>query len=504
MSRVSRLNPILKNNMKKKHLLISLLSTCTLLTHAQGLVPDSVAYGSIPLKQSGAMVARLPERVDLSAYAPTAINQLNYGTCVSVSTTYYMRTILEAKRLGITNKKAIDGLRYSPSFVYNSVKAPKDIACKMGLDIPTALQFLKETGSVQYKQQGYPHCEANVTIRPDESSKIMDYVRLFGLTERHENIKLSTQKALAEGSPVVVGFQTTPSLHELGFWQTIWLRILHFLGIKPDEEYALWRPEKSDRLGNGHAVCVVGYDNAKFEGGAFKAINSYGEDWGDKGFFWIRYADYQSYVKYGYQAYVPAANDTTKPILACEVSFNIADSKDGTPIPFVRDTPASTPDDLVAYTLVPPLATGSSFQLAMSTDQQAFLYVVGGNDTFRQVDHLFPHDSVGAIVGAKSSVRLPDESHKYTLGGPPGTEYCLFLLSTTPIADTDLEQIVSRIESGVGSFPKRVRRAFGQDLVPPSQVKYKPKKLGFDLKGKHQGKIVPLMIRYYHKNAEGV
>lgn len=474
------------------------------MSFAQGLVPNHEAYGHIPLKQSGTAATKLPERVDLSAYAPTPLNQLNFGTCVSISTTYYMRTMLEAIQRGITNKKIIDTLCYSPSFVYNAVKGPNDVACKMGLDIPTALEFLKSTGSLRYSRQGYPYCQANVKARPNESSKIIDYVRLFGLIERQENIKLSTQKALAEGSPVVVGFQTTPSLHELGFWQTIWLRILYFFGFKTDEEHALWRPEKSDRLGNGHAVCVVGYDNAKFEGGAFKAINSYGENWGDKGFFWIRYADYQAYVKYGYQAYVPAANDTSKPSLAADVAFSFADSQEGTPIPFERETPNTSPDDLVAYTLKPPLPTGSSFQLSVITEQQAFLYVIGGNDTFGQVDRLFPHDSVGAVVGAKSSVRLPDESHKYTLGGPPGTEYCLFLFSQTPLSDAELRDLSQRIEAGIGTFPKRVRRAFGQQLIPAKEVQYKPKKMGFILKGKHTGKVVPLLIRYQNAGDTGI
>ena len=42
-------------------------------------------------------------------------------------------------------------------------------------------------------------------------------------------------------------------------------------------------------------MCVIGYDDNK-SGGSFEVMNSWGEDWGDKGFFWIKYADFPIHV----------------------------------------------------------------------------------------------------------------------------------------------------------------------------------------------------------------
>jgi C1A family cysteine protease len=57
-------------------------------------------------------------------------------------------------------------------------------------------------------------------------------------------------------------------------------------------------PESGDRLEGGHAVVAVGYDDAKNIGkdkGALLIRNSWGVDWGEKGYGWLPYA----YVEQG-------------------------------------------------------------------------------------------------------------------------------------------------------------------------------------------------------------
>jgi C1A family cysteine protease len=57
-------------------------------------------------------------------------------------------------------------------------------------------------------------------------------------------------------------------------------------------------PEPGDRLEGGHAVVAVGYDDKKKIGkdtGALLIRNSWGEEWGDKGYGWLPY----SYVESG-------------------------------------------------------------------------------------------------------------------------------------------------------------------------------------------------------------
>ena len=43
-------------------------------------------------------------------------------------------------------------------------------------------------------------------------------------------------------------------------------------------------------------MCIIGYDNYKY-GGAFRVVNSWGKQYGDNGFLWIRYNDFKKYVR---------------------------------------------------------------------------------------------------------------------------------------------------------------------------------------------------------------
>ena len=49
----------------------------------------------------------------------------------------------------------------------------------------------------------------------------------------------------------------------------------------------------------GHAMCIIGYDD-RMEGGAFQIMNSWGNDWGQNGIAYVRYADFKSFVREAY------------------------------------------------------------------------------------------------------------------------------------------------------------------------------------------------------------
>ncbi|MBD0331784.1 MAG: C1 family peptidase, partial [Chitinophagaceae bacterium] len=63
------------------------------------------------------------------------------------------------------------------------------------------------------------------------------------------------------------------------------------IGANVDEAFKRWKPanevfKNSTSMGEGHALTIVGYDDAK---SAFRIVNSWGKEWGDNGFIWIDY-----------------------------------------------------------------------------------------------------------------------------------------------------------------------------------------------------------------------
>ena len=90
-------------------------------------------------------------------------------------------------------------------------------------------------------------------------SKAMQYIREF----------------LASGLPSMFGFSVYSSIPGLG--------------EGPDIPY----PKPTDSLEGGHAVVAVGYDDNHKIGkhtGALLIRNSWGREWGDKGYGWLPYA----------------------------------------------------------------------------------------------------------------------------------------------------------------------------------------------------------------------
>ncbi len=471
--------------------------------YAQGMNFDDASYEKVPQKYSTRTAGTdgLPARVDLSAYAPSVMSQEKSGTCVGFASAYYARTILEAASRGITDRAKIDSLSFSPSFLYNAIKDSTDYDCKDGSLIDSAMTYMRDKGVARFAQKGYLACDPNDPQLARADSRIMDYIRLFGLLGSEDAVA-ATKKALSEMTPVVIGVQTTPSLKSLGFWGKIWRWILRLFGGGGDDESSLWQPGTSKRKAanvrtNGHAVCVVGYDDAKF-GGAFKIVNSWGESWGDGGYFWMKYPDYAEYAKYGYQAYLPIAPDSAGVTMAGSVSVQSATFVTDNEIPYVRSVEGKTnqgsenQEGMVAYTLRDAQKTGSSFKFVAEVYRVAYVYLVAADANELRTEILFPvSDKISPIVGTNTRMLLPSKDLLYKLVGDPGIQYWLFLFSEKKL---NIEKYVFDMNEAQGNFTNRALTAFGEDLVPYEKVEYDDRKVNFTLRGQHEGHIVPLLI----------
>ena len=470
-------------------LFLALLLAPPTLLLAQGLANTDTTYQTLAQKRAGSAGNRLPQRVDLSGYVPAVIDQQQYGTCVGISVGYYLRTMLEARRRGITGAAAIAPLRYSPSFLYNQIKEPTDSTCMNGADIGHALEYLKQNGVPLLSAQPYPNCGPGHRSSSPPDSRILDYVRLFGLMDVPADKVLATKKALSEFSPVVVGIQTTPSIKNLSFRKTILQRVKAGFGqIVAKTDFTLWQPATSASLSNGHALCVVGYDDALFGEGAFKLVNSWGRSWGDAGFFWVSYADFSQYTKYGYQAYVPPLTGGAGIILSADLTISLGTFVTGTNVPVRRNRAGG----LVAYTVSTPQPTGTPFKFSASVSKQTYLYLLtapsGGSSA---ATLLFPEGGISPLIGPNTRLDLPQDA-LLVLDGPPGVENWLFLFSENAL---DIGAYVQAINRQSGSFSGRVLAAFGTVLAPYQQLTYKEKKMGFFMTAHQRGRVVPLLVR---------
>ena len=74
-------------------------------------------------------------------------------------------------------------------------------------------------------------------------------------------------------------------------------------------------PSTNEKEEGGHALCVIGYDDTKY-GGSFRIVNSWGTDYGDRGFMWVKYNDFAEFVS---EIYAVELNENIKDLTPAEI-----------------------------------------------------------------------------------------------------------------------------------------------------------------------------------------
>jgi C1A family cysteine protease len=224
-------------------------------------IPRASFDGSTYTDENGNVV--IPASIDLSGLFPLPGDQGNQNSCVGWALGYAIKTYQEKVQYqwDLTLETT-----FSPAFIYNQINGGNDT----GSNPLTAFNLLQSQGvaslsTMPYNQQDYTSQPTQTAI--DEAS--LYKVRAFSKIESIDSAKA----ALANQVPIYGSLRVYQS----------------FSSLASAGENALY----NSFIGGqsiGHAVVVVGYDDNKF-GGAFKIMNSYGQSWGDNGFFWVRYND---------------------------------------------------------------------------------------------------------------------------------------------------------------------------------------------------------------------
>jgi len=482
----------------------------------------------------------MPEQASLEQYCPTPGDQGNHGTCVAFANGYGIATLLYAKAHDITDKSIIDQYIFSPAFLYELIKDPTDGDCQFGTDPVKALLTLIDDGNALIKTVPY-NCGVSISDQARseaENYKISDASILFAPGEyakpASEMIDM-TKKALLEGTPVSGGFHLPES----------------FFRIKTD----VWTSDPTevdkDWKHNGHAMAVVGFDDNK-AGGAFRILNSWGTDWADKGYVWMRYDDYARYCILGLQVFgnpfTPEPDENVKPepkpqpkpdpkpvpvpdpkpvpipevktmSLSGSVEFKLNTGED-MPVNKISsrnlmvEEDVAAKEDLVAYTMMNSYTSGTKFRFYMTVDNEAYIYAFA-TDLTGKINRILPFDDLTSThVGSSSIVAFPSDTKIIKMDENEGTDYLLILYSKEPL---DMNEMLADMNKTSGGLSNKITAALGDKLIAKDKIKYDPTRIGFQVNVKYAGSrnltvvdddnqsteyatgsVVPLMIEIKH------
>ena len=443
-----------------------------------GLQFDDNAYGGVPVK-SGLLTRdyeELPKSYSLKKYCPSPKSQGRYATCVGWSSAYAARTIIEARQKNLTNTEEINKLAFSGAYIYKLIRLSQDTTCNYGTFIHDALSIMKSRGVPRYDKYK-PLCPSDVSITTEVNSnahnyKIKDFHRLFNTDDSHALKIRVLKKSLSQGNPIVFAMLCPKSFYKAkDFW------------APADDE----SPYK--RYG-GHAMCIIGYDDDKYEDeGAFEIMNSWGSNWGNEGFIWIKYSTFAAYSKYAFEIFPFEQNENATYDLSGEIKLTLSNGKD------LRVDKMLKSSKLAYYKVKEPLKSGDQFRIYISNHEPAYVYAIG-SDLSKAIYPLFPHKKgvSAALNYASNHVAIPGEDYYIEIDEQVGTDYLCVLYSKEPI---DFQRLAQKLKKAPGSFDQQIQSLLSDKIVSPKAVKYDTQAISFKAKS-GTGSLAAVVLEIKH------
>jgi len=240
-------------------------------------------------------------------------NQRESSSCTGFAVGNGAMTILYNLVNGITrsNEKWVN--RFDPFYLYCALKDPNDLeciaggGCNCGSKIYEALELIENYGCK--KLYLYPRLECGSTLNKNNLRSMVDVTGAYSIDgffnlfeyeeingEWYKDVKIDDLKwYLSHNNPITAGINVTED----------------FSVLAPDNhKYSATKGS----IGR-HAVTIVGYDDYKY-GGAFRILNSYGYKWGDDGYFWMTYKDFEDQADVAYVIKKENWDDWRNPIIS--------------------------------------------------------------------------------------------------------------------------------------------------------------------------------------------
>lgn len=205
---------------------------------------------------------KLSNKVDLRSQCSLVVDQGELGSCTANAIASGLREylLIQAKQPWIALSRLF--LYYEERLLEGTVNEDSGAKIRDGLKVLRNIGVCPETEK--------PYDISSFTVPPTEQN--ISEASQYKITSYHRVVDLTMLKsALSEGLPVVIGFKVYSSFESEEVSQS---------GIVPNPDI-----QTEDLLGS-HAVLVVGYDDAN----QWAIVrNSWGINWGDKGYFYLPY-----------------------------------------------------------------------------------------------------------------------------------------------------------------------------------------------------------------------
>ena len=238
--------------------------------YSQGLILDQEAYDALekydPSEEMGFASGSLPNSISYRAYTPL-VNQQEGFSCAGWAIGYGMLSTMQNIRMNSTDKDFNTARAMDPYYTYGFQSNPED-SCSMGSSMENAFLILQEFGCKLKHKKPILKCNSPVDANyvEDELTRPYSIDTFTPVLQTIENIKIE----LGKKNVIAIGAFVDTNLMNL--------------------QTSLWIPNYRAKISGAHAMCIIGYDDSKF-GGAFEVMNSWGANWGDEGYCWIKYED---------------------------------------------------------------------------------------------------------------------------------------------------------------------------------------------------------------------
>ncbi|MFL5731110.1 MAG: C1 family peptidase [Cytophagaceae bacterium] len=422
----------------------------------------------------------IPSAYSLRKFCPKRGNQGQQSSCVGWSSSYGGRTILQAYATGANP----NDIAFSPSFIYNSIR---ESDCSHGTFIGDALDMMINTGDIALSE--FPYDANSCDQKPDESQlnkagafRIEGYNRLTDGDKFSINLNAIKQN-ISQGAPVIIAVPVGGSFDKL-YGEKIW--------EPTDDDYAELEKYKNGDYDNcalgGHAMCLIGYDD-NFEGGSVEIMNSWGEDFGEEGIFWMRYSDFKNFCREAYGFFPVERKNADNLSFGASVGLLINKTRDYMALEHSKGYTFTTDEQNI----------GTKFKMEVTNSIACYTYVIG-LDTNGESYILFPYTDNHSPYCGITGTRVFPGDYSMQLDNIGKKDLMAVILTKDAIDINNINDKVNK--SKASGYEARVKEALGSQLIAVNDLDFETNKT-VDFKVKESDKNAVLIVVEINKNGSG-